>query len=160
MKVLGITNSNDEYSSDFLFLKHALSLFHLIPVEISNGNNEGKCVLNVVTINVNKDYLNLLNSLSRIPVFILVTSSTEVSQSEIDCLRSTLEANNLEIWGEFIFENLQLNFSDQMINTDQKLELIRKINAIQYKKLKLKDDDHFTCGIDRSRNPCGDASEY
>ncbi len=162
MKILGVTNSNNEYSSDFVFLKYTLSLFKVIETEVLDLKTTSldNCVLYVISVNIDFYYWDLINNIKNVPVLLLISSENVIKEKVIDGLKKEFINNSCEIFGVFKIPAFQKAFNNSIVDTDLKLELIRKIDEIQFQKLKLKDDDYYTCGIDRSRNPCGDASEY
>jgi len=162
MKVLGVTNSNSEHSSDFVFLKHTLSLFKVIETEVLDTKNTSieNCALYVISIKVDANYNDFVNSIKNVPVLLLISSDNEIKKVVIEQLKNVFIKNNCEISEVVVVADFKEAFSNRIVDTDLILDLIRKINAIQFQRLKLKDDEYYTCGIDRSRNPCGDASEY
>lgn len=116
-------------------------------------------------------FKNIYDWLSRIPnrkVFnnkpILLMATSPGGRGGASVLATATDRfarDGSEIWETFSLPNFQESF-DREGNPiiDLRLKLKRKINHIIYNKLKIVDDNYFTCGIDRSRNPCGDANEY
>lgn len=65
------------------------------------------------------------------------------------------------VWETYSLPNFKAHWdADGNASIRLRISLIRKVNHLMYKKLKIKDDNYFTCGIDPERDPCGDAIEY
>lgn len=66
-----------------------------------------------------------------------------------------------EVWDTYSLPNFKAHWdADGNASIRLRISLIRKVNHLMYQKLKIKDDNYFTCGIDPERDPCGDAIEY
>jgi len=101
--------------------------------------------------------------LGKIPVLLLSTSSgSKESSSVLAAALDRFPRDGSEVLESFYLPNFQDNFSDGSISTfKMRIELIQKVNKIKYGRFKhFYKDDSFTCGIDPTKDDCGDAIEY
>jgi NAD(P)H-dependent FMN reductase len=97
------------------------------------------------------------------PVFLLATSpGPRGGLGVLEAAKSRFPRDGSEIIDTFSLPSFNENFNEDEINTTKlKTELINKINTIKknYFKQFYKNED-FSCGIDSSKDDCGDAMEY
>ena len=80
----------------------------------------------------------------------------------IQAAQSRFPRDGSEVIDVFSLPNFNDNFSESEIkNVKLRTELIKKVNGIKKNHFKMHyKDDGFTCGIDVSKDDCGDAIEY
>ena len=80
----------------------------------------------------------------------------------VEAAQSRFPRDGSEILETFSLPNFNTNFNDsKIIDVKLNTELIKKTNSIKYNHFKMfYKDDSFTCGIDPSKDDCGDAIEY
>tara|TARA_B100000809_G_C15137276_1_gene531226 strand:- start:407 stop:1018 length:612 start_codon:yes stop_codon:yes gene_type:complete len=117
-------------------------------------------------------FKNIYDWLSRIPnrkvlgekpVLLMTTSpggrdGTSVVAAGID----RFPRDGSEVLESFSLPSFQDNFdNDEISNISFRVELIRKVNTIKSNRFNhFYKDDSFTCGIDPTKDDCGDAIEY
>ena len=97
------------------------------------------------------------------PVLLMTTSpggrdGTSVVAAGID----RFPRDGSEVLESFSLPSFQDNFdNDEISNISFRVELIRKVNTIKSNRFNhFYKDDSFTCGIDPTKDDCGDAIEY
>ncbi len=166
MKILGYSSSTETESENVL--NYALSLFEGCKTEIVDLDNSEFILSGVSMIVVLIDDLKyskrILNAIckpgeSNELGFFLICNTTDSETREL-LMKPWLSAD-LDLWGDFSFQKDDIeNSSITIVNTRQRLELIRKINQILFKRLELEDPNKFSCGIERSDDDLCDASDY
>jgi len=80
----------------------------------------------------------------------------------MEAAQSRFPRDGSEILDTFSLPNFNDNFiASEINNVKLKTELIRKVNGVKNNHFKMHyKDDGFTCGIDVSKDDCGDAIEY
>ena len=117
-------------------------------------------------------FKNVYDWLSRIPNRksfgekpILLMASSPGSRGGLGVIEAGINRfprDGSKILDTFSLPNFNDNFhADEIVNIKFKTEIIKKVNAIKFNHFNLHyKDDSFTCGIDTSKNDCGDAVEY
>lgn len=168
MKILGITTEKEEDK----LLEFTLSLFDNVRLE-SQTLSRLKAVdfdtsTNLVVISISLDTIDfdklqfLLDGINT-PVFLQFTSATtNVDKKLITKVNSLCLLNKVEVWDSFVLSNIQTAFDQELGLSDltKRIDLCKKVNCIQYQKLKIKDSESRNCGIVRSSIECGDESDY
>jgi NAD(P)H-dependent FMN reductase len=96
------------------------------------------------------------------PLLLLTTSiHNDEGKSLLESATKKFNKAGSPVWETFSLPNFHDHFDKEGKATLQlRLPLIRKINKVVNDRLKIKDKNFFTCGIDPERDPCGDAIEY
>lgn len=117
-------------------------------------------------------FKNIYDWLSRIPnrkifnkkpILLMATSpGGRGGASVLEAAQARFSRDGSEILSLFSLPNFHNNFKDAQISSiELKMELIKKVNKIRYNHFKVYyKDDSFNCGIDPTKNDCGDAIEY
>lgn len=107
---------------------------------------------------LNDEILNHLQRYER-PVFFVFKNASDESLCKSYVKELSL-LSGIKSWGIIALGETKQEFDtslNQIRNVSLRLKLIRKVNKIQYQKMKLRGDGFGSCGIDRSANECGDA---
>ncbi len=102
-------------------------------------------------------------SLGSKPILLMATSpGGRGGLGVIQAAQSRFPRDGSEVIDVFSLPNFNDNFSESEIkNVKLRTELIKKVNGIKKNHFKMHyKDDGFTCGIDVSKDDCGDAIEY
>ncbi len=94
--------------------------------------------------------------------FLLISHSSDDTCYVLNHAVSQIKNAGGEVWGTYFLPYVQDNFDvkDQSIsNIGLRLQLMRQINQLRYKKLGLS-DRHSSCGIERPGREQGDESDY
>jgi NAD(P)H-dependent FMN reductase len=117
-------------------------------------------------------FKNVYDWLSRIPnqkvfngkpILLMATSPGERGgASVLKTAQIRFTRDGSEILNSFSLPNFRDNFKkSEILDVKLRTELIRKVNQIKYKHFKsYYKDNSFTCGIDPTKDDCGDAIEY
>tara|TARA_B100000809_G_scaffold144817_1_gene142419 strand:+ start:1463 stop:2074 length:612 start_codon:yes stop_codon:yes gene_type:complete len=117
-------------------------------------------------------FKNVYDWLSRIPnrktlgskpILLMASSSgARGGLGVIEAAKNRFPRDGSEILDTFSLPHFNDNFIVSEINNVKlKTELIRKVNGLKNNHFKMHyKDDSFTCGIDVSKDDCGDAIEY
>lgn len=117
-------------------------------------------------------FKNVYDWLSRIPNRksfgakpILLMASSPGGRGGLGVLEAAINRfprDGSKILDTFSLPNFNDNFHvNEIVNIKFKTEIIKKVNAIKFNHFNRHyKDDSFTCGIDVSKNDCGDAIEY
>ncbi len=117
-------------------------------------------------------FKNVYDWLSRIPnqkvfqekpILLMATSpGARGGRGVLETAQSRFSRDSSQILHTFSLPNFHENFKDAEIsNIKLKMELIKKVNQTKYNHFKMHyKDDSFTCGIDPTKDDCGDAIEY
>lgn len=177
MKILGITIDSLSNTRTSKLLDFTLSQFDEINTEDYCINNDYFEVVkaslvsaNVVILCLNVDDLeyvqNTLFNVSKLisqPIMLLLCSEHSVINDRlVSNIKTQLEALNIIVWDYFLLMSIDTAFDNEIGLSDisKRIELCRKVNIIQYQKLKIKDSSIRNCGIVRTSKECGDEGEY
>jgi NAD(P)H-dependent FMN reductase len=117
-------------------------------------------------------FKNIYDWLSRIPnrkalgskpLLLMATSpGPRGGLGVLEAAQSRFPRDGSEILATFSLPSFNDNFNASEISTiNYKTELIKKVNDIKLNHFKMHyKDDSFTCGIDPTKDDCGDAIEY
>jgi chromate reductase len=117
-------------------------------------------------------FKNVYDWLSRIPnkkalgskpVFLMASSpGTRGGLGVLEAAQNRFPRDGSEILASFSLPSFNENFKEAAISELKlRTELIKKVNAIKSNHFKMHyKDDSFTCGIDPTKDDCGDAIEY
>jgi hypothetical protein len=97
------------------------------------------------------------------PIFSLIVSADKsIGGVVLNSIQSRMDKRGIVLLETFILPSNDYNFNKAEISTvKNKLELIQKINNVKYNYFKAHyKDNSFTCGIDPTKDDCGDAREY
>ena len=96
------------------------------------------------------------------PLLLLTTSiHNDEGKSLLESATKKFNKAGSPVWETFSLPSFHDHLDKEGKATLQlRLPLIRKINKVVNDRLKIKDKNFFTCGIDPERDPCGDAIEY
>ncbi len=94
--------------------------------------------------------------------YLLISYSSDDTCHTLDYTVSQIKNVGGEVWGSYFLPYVHDNFDvkEQSIsNIGLRLQLMRQINQLRYKKLGLS-DRHSSCGIERPSREQGDESDY
>lgn len=158
MNIIGIYDNRSNYT----FIKYVLSLCEHCSTKSFNitDKNAIKNSQHTDFVIVFLDDISSFLTTSRFNnIPILMISKSVIKDSTIEIIIQ--QGNN--ILDTYFFSNFEEEFdsiSSTIPNVRLRLQLIKKINYILYKKLYLKDINRFTCGIDRPSIERGDENGY
>lgn len=146
----------DTPSSDF---EQIYKSANLVVISISNDgttiNESFNKIFNLIS--------SVSNTIEKKPILLIRTyKNSSPFTTKPDVVTTQFSSIGCEVWETFYLPDFENNFEDGfgVSNISLRIELTKIINHIQFSRLKIKDNNYTTCGIDRSRNECGDASDY
>ena len=159
---LPVSSSSEEQKMDF---KHRITTLS------EKFDTAVLVVISIAEESKNTHFNAIYSALERIsngevfakqPILLLTTSiHNEEGKGVLETATEKFNKARSPVWETFSLPNYQDHFDkDGKATLQLRLPLIRKINKVVNDRLKIKDKNFFTCGIDPERDPCGDAIEY